>query len=545
MGTVGLCFLACKGQKTPETKTSAALQTNAKKNADFEPHAEVTAFISTRCPHAAETMNALLLLKKEMGDALSLHVGYIGALDAKGNIDRAVGEDEIQAAAMQICAGIGKSTTEESWFAFLNCLYKDNSWRALPGGIKQCMETVGIDSAAADACMASKEGEKLLVEAYRASSASRIQTSPTVIVDRHFYAGARDADSLRQYLCYTAGVEETRPASCDRVPPPKKIGATMLYDSRCKSALKCDVEGEIAVLEKLIPGFTLDRFEFSTDIGRALYAHIKDADPQLKMLPLILIDNALDERESLKSMLGEYLVPFEDGYIFALGGGWDPLAEICDNEKDDNENGAVDCADPACAPTRLCREEIKGRLDLFIMSGCPYALDLLPHADKLLHYFDRSRKNIDFHLQFIGDIGESGGLTSMHGEAEVAEDLRMICAQALYPDNYKFMEYVTCRAASFESTNWEDCVPEDMSKADLKACAEGKQGETLLRESFIVADALGVEGSPSFILNNKEDMNARRLPDMVVKFCNKNDIEACKKPLTEKEASPPPSHRCE
>ena len=31
---------------------------------------------------------------------------------------------------------------------------------------------------------------------------------------------------------------------------------------------------------------------------------------------------------------------------------------------------------------------------------------------------------------------------------EVAEDLRLVCAQELYPERYKFLEYALCRAAA-------------------------------------------------------------------------------------------------
>ena len=542
-------LLSCK---TPKGPTAPNTEEQAESDTDTEaetigPHATVTAFISARCPHAADAVRTLLGLKTEFGDSLGIHFGYVGALDADGNIDRAVGEDEINAAVGQICAGM--SSTEASWYAFLTCLYEGELWRSQPQGMHTCLEKSGIDRTEVDACIASGEGEAMLAQAYNASSASRIQASPTLIVDRHLYAGPRDKDALRRYLCYTAGLPETRPSLCDTVTPPAEISATMLYDRRCNSVLKCDVEGEIAVLEKLIPGFSLTREDFSSEKGRALYERIRAANSEFRNLPVILIDDAADAGESFKALLGDYLLPFEKGYMFALGGGWDPMAEICDNQKDDNGNGAVDCADEACGSTRLCREEKPGRLDLFIMSECPYAVDILPHADKLLKHFGRDRSALDFHLQFIGEVAEDGTPLSMHGESEIAEDKRMICAQEIYPGRYKFMEYVTCRAASFESTDWAACVPKGMKASKIKACAEGEKGLALLKESFALADELGVQGSPSWILNNKEDMNARRLPDMIVSYCGANDRPACKVPLPEPDASstdaPAPSLRCD
>jgi 2-hydroxychromene-2-carboxylate isomerase len=549
----GLLFLfSCGGQKgaatTPKPTVADSYKAATKAaDKDVREHAAVTVFISAKCPHAADTLRALLQIKKEMGDALALHIGYVGAVDADGKVDRSIGEDEIQAAASQICAGM--SASEESWLAFLNCLYEGEAWRSLPGGYRTCTEKSGIDSTAVEACIKSGEGEAMLAKAYAATYQSRINASPTVVVDRSLYGGERTAEAFRQYLCYTAGQKETRPSVCDTVPPPPKITATMLYDSRCTSALKCDVEGEIAVLEKLIPGFALDRVNFSTDKGKELYKRIVASAPNSTLLPVILIDSAINAQETLKSLLGEYLIPFENGYMFALGGGFDPMAELCDNKIDDNGDGAVDCADAACAKTRGCRTEQKGRLDLFIMSRCPYAVDLMPHVNRLIEHFDKDRKALDFHLQFIGELDESGLPASMHGQEEVDEDLRMVCVEDLYPTKYKFMEYVSCRSAKFESTNWEDCVSKDMSKAKIKACAEGKKGTELLKASFAAAADLGVQGSPTLVLNNRDDMDARKLDEMVLKFCEKNDAAQCKKAVAEtpKEEETPvvgPSHQC-
>jgi hypothetical protein len=549
--TVLLFLFSCGGQKN-STTTAKPGEATADKTADakasenaVKEHAAVTIFISAKCPHAADTLRALLQIKKEMGDALALHLGYIGRVDADGKIDRSIGEDEIQSASAQICAGM--SATEETWLAYLHCLYEGEAWRSLPGGYRTCTEKSGIDAVAVEACIKSKEGESMLTKAYAATTQSHINASPTVVVDHSLYGGERTVDAFRQYLCYTAGEKETRPAICNTVPPPAKIAATMLYDSRCKSALKCDVEGEIAVLEKLIPGFALERVNFSTDNGRDLYKRIIASAPNSNLLPIILIDGAINAQETLKSLLGEYLVPFENGYMFALGGGFDPMAEICDNNVDDNGDGTIDCRDAACAKNRGCRTEQKRRLDLFIMSRCPYAVDLLPDAMRLIDHFDKDRKALDFHLQFIGEMDETGLPVSMHGKEEVDEDLRMLCVQDMYPTDYKFMEYVMCRNAAFESTDWEACVSKGMNKTKIKTCAEGKMGLELLKASFLVGAQLDVQGSPTFVLNNRDDMDARKLSDMVLKFCEKNDSPQCKKVVSEppkKEPADGPARQC-
>ena len=121
----------------------------------------------------------------------------------------------------------------------------------------------------------------------------------------------------------------------------------------------------------------------------------------------------------------------------------------------------------------------------------------------------------------------------MHGEDEVAEDLRMICAQDLYGKGYRFMEYVKCRAKTYDSPAWEPCVPKWMNKKKLRRCAEGKRGAKLLKESFLLAEELGIHGSPSWFLNNRVPMTGRTTDTIVRAFCAENELPACDKEVAE------------
>lgn len=525
-------FLVGCGAQTPppaEPIEATAIPLDAGPEVDTEPelpvHAEVTAFVLTKCPHAADAIKTMVALKKEMGEQLDVKIGYIGLVDSEGNIDPGIGEAEIASGVLQVC--VSAASTEAAWFDYLDCVYGDNSWRKLPSEWQTCVEKAGIEVDSVQRCIDSGSGKILLAQAYGAATASRITASPTVFVNGFLYGQGWQTDIMRQYVCHVTGKKETRPALCDKVPLPKKIKATMVYDPRCAGLPMCDVEGEIAVLERLIPGFELSRIPFSKTEGRQLFEEVQQAEIKAQKLPLVVIEDGLHAQVALKDLLGEYLLPFKDGYVFALGGGWDPLAEICNNGEDDNENGKIDCEDNGCAKKRRCRESKARRLDLFAMSECPFALNLLPSVNQLLDHFGKANKKVDFNLQFIGNIGEDNALSSMHGQREVDEDKRMLCAQSLYRKNYKYMDYVLCRAEDIESLAWEKCVPKGMNAKRIAACASGKKGETLLRESFALAEDLGIKGSPTWLLNNKEEMEARRLGDMLKQYCARNSVEEC------------------
>ena len=58
-----------------------------------------------------------------------------------------------------------------------------------------------------------------------------------------------------------------------------------------------------------------------------------------------------------------------------VGAEFDPYAEVCDNNVDDNTDGAIDCADTTCSKALACAPKVERPVaDLYIMSYCPYGL---------------------------------------------------------------------------------------------------------------------------------------------------------------------------
>ncbi|MCP4600959.1 MAG: hypothetical protein GY847_10605 [Proteobacteria bacterium] len=533
--------MGCGGaqEKTATTIPETLAEESAKEEepSDIPLHAEMAAFILSRCPHAAPTVRSLIALKREMGPSLDLRIGYIGMLDENGKPDTAIGTAEIEASKVQIC--VSMKSSDDEWMDFLECIYTGEQWRTVPFAWKECADRAGVDEDDVEECLESGEGDTILAKAYSVSMSSEIEASPTLIIANRFYLGSHSLESLRRHVCHEVGTAETRPEACAAVEPAVTVAATLLFDSRCENSAMCDVSNETALLQQLIPGLELAKLDFTTDEGRHLWELIKKTDFPLRELPLIVIDHYLEHNGGAIALLGDYLIPFGKGYLLDMGNGWDPLAEICDNKVDDTENGQIDCADPTCAEKIVCRPEKEGRLDLFIMSGCPFSAEILPVIDRVLDHFGRDRRQLNFSLQFIGNF-EEGELTSMHGEEEVAEDLRMICAQKLYGKDYRFMEYVTCRAETFDSPTWEPCVPKWMNKKRLRRCAEDKQGIALLKKSFKLADRLGIKGSPSWLQSNRFSMEGRTAEKIVKSFCEKTERTACKQEVTSEPESRKP-----
>ncbi|MCK9458904.1 MAG: thioredoxin domain-containing protein [Proteobacteria bacterium] len=499
-------------------------------------HARAVVFMMARCPHCAELFRVLLPLRRELNGALGISVGFVGALGADGAPDLSDDDAEVAAATIELCAG-RSATREDAWFEFLECEYEGSRWHALPGGWRTCAERAGIDAAEVETCVEDGSGREELGMSIAASAAAGVRAAPMIFVDDRPYFGERTREALLAQICYGAGREETRPKACVAVEPPLPVAATLLADSRCTDPDACDVEREIVFLEALVPQLAIARVDFRSSEGRRLYELIGVAAGP-KHLPLLIVDGAIDELTFVRSRLEDYLVRFGRGYLMPMGEGRDPLAELCDNGLDEDDDGAIDCADDACTGALACREEKRGRLDLFIMSRCPYAMDLLPAVDAFLEHMGRDRRQVDLRIAFIGTTGEDGAPRSMHGEEEVAEDLRLACAQELYGERYRFMEYAVCRAAAGRRDDWRSCVPQGMSAKAIAKCAEGEKGRALLAASFAAAEAAGADASPTFLLNEKHPLGGRTAEGIRAAFCTRNGAAAgCRTPIVEAEES--------
>jgi glutaredoxin len=487
------------------------------------PDVTMVVFIMARCPHCADLLKTLLPLKKELGDSVALSFAWIGLVDEEGRADLSYGDAEVKSAEIQLCAGLNSAT--EQWLDFMECLYEGERWHTLPRGWTSCAKKVGIDVAAVTTCIDEGNGEIELERSIEVAAARGIEGAPALFINGRHYMGEHSRKSILSHVCHTAEVDDP-PEICSGVSPLATLPTTLLVDPRCDDPAMCDVTREVTFLNVLFPTLALKVVNYPSPEGKRLYKLIRAANGP-RQIPLLIFDDALDEFPREKAAIGEYLIPFGEGYLMSIGLGWDPSAEICDNEIDDNEDGATDCLDEGCTDVPGCREEQPGRLDIFIMSRCPFAMHMIPEAKRFADHVSSHGEKIDLHLQFIGNILE-GELDSMHGEPEVAEDLRMICAEHLYRKKNLFMDYVACRAQNYLDADWEACIPKGMSTAKISKCAQGETGRKLLEASFSLATKVGIAGSPSGMLNNNFEMNARDAAGILEAFCARNDRPVCK-----------------
>ena len=272
----------------------------------------------------------------------------------------------------------------------------------------------------------------------------------------------------------------------------------------------------------------MTEIDYNTPAGKSLYEKYG-----LSLLPAYLYDEKLAE-DTNYARYAQAFQKVQDKYIIApeaAGSTYDPAAEKCTNGIDDTNDGLVDCADPQCTEKMECRQAMPKQLDLFVMSQCPYGTQAMNSMQEVLQNFNG---NIDFRIHYIAGENPDGSFNSLHGPAEVDENIRELCAMKHYPDNYKYMDYVWCRNQNIQSTAWESCATSSgMDASTIKTCAEGSEGKQLLSEDIKLAQQLNIGASPTWMANNQRIFSGLDAETIKQGFCQANPGQAgCENVLT-------------
>jgi len=490
--------------------------------------AKIELFVMSRCPYGVEVEKALHPVKEKLGDSLEVSIDFIGGGSA-GSLTSMHGDAEVAGDMSQLCT---LEVAPEAFLDMVACQNEDP--RSIGSNWERCASDLGIDGQAISECMNGSLGQELLAASFARSAHRGAQSSPTIFLQGKPYMGGRSTMALMRGIC--GSFDANAPAACADVPEPVVVEAIFLSDTRCE---ECDIHELEPKLKSTLAGLHVRHVDYSTEEGRALYQELHAAEPTFVALPAVLLDPAVERDPDAYRMLARYLRPVGDYRELRIGGKFDPTAEICDNGIDDDDDGAVDCHDQGCKATLTCREEVAGKLDLFVMSHCPYgAAALIATHDVAPHFGD----DMDLTVHYIG--GASGDrLSSMHGQGEVDDDVREICAQKHFPD--EFMAFNACISRNYKSADWKACAGEaGIDASTIQSCFEG-EGNELLAASFAEAEALGIGASPTFLVNNKRIFQTIDAGDVQRQFCRDNaGLAGCSATVEATAEAPPPDGSC-
>jgi hypothetical protein len=495
----------------------------------------VEMFVMSQCPYGVEVEQAITPIAKKLGSQLDVDIEFIGQ-GAAGSLSSMHGPAEVTGDLAQVCA---KELAKDRLLDFVAC--QNETVRQVDSNWRQCAEANGIPVEGLEACINGDQGQQLLGASFATAVERGATGSPTIFVNGKKYEGGRKGKDFLKAACAELG--EAGPQACKEIPPPVVVKAIFLSDARCP---ECDMKKLEPRLKSEFEGLEVEYVDYASERGKALHGELVAGNPAAGMLPAALFLPGVEQDEEGMQAVKRFLRPVGQYQLLALGGKWDPTAEICDNATDDDADGAADCADSGCAEQLVCRTEIPKKLDLYVMSQCPYGAKAMIATEQLATAFG---DELDLDVHFIGS-NNNGTLESMHGPAEVAEDLREICAVEKYPQGNQFMRYLGCRSKDYKSAEWEGCATTSgMDPNVIRTCSEGSEGQALLAASFARSQEIGFGASPTFLANNNREFNAIAVGPLQQEYCKDNGtLKGCANVLadatTDAAAAAAPAAEC-
>ncbi len=478
-------------------------------------------YIMSQCPYGVQVVNAIAPVVEKLGPNMTLKINYIGNKTPDGNFSSMHGENEVKGDIVQLCA---MKHFPNKYMNFLVC--QNKNYREVATNWEACAKENGMNPAKLKGCLEGHEGKKLLSDSFEEANKKGARGSPTIFLNGQAYNGGRKTSNFLKAICDT--YQGKKPDACMNIPVAPKVDAIFFSDKRCPD---CNIDRLEGRIKSDIEGLSVQKVDYMTDEGKALYKELTGISPEMKYLPVILFTKSIDADKDGKSALERWLRPVGDKYYsLAIGGSFDPTAEICDNKIDDDGNGKVDCDDDGCKSKLVCRPETPKTLDVYVMSQCPYGAKALIAMKEVL---DNFKNDIKFNVHFIGDVN-NGNLSSMHGQSEVDEDIREICAIKHYSKNYKFMDYLVCRSKDYRNNDWKACTGSNgIDEKVIQKCFDG-EGKELLKKSFEESKNAGMSGSPTFLANNKYQFGGIDAETIKTNYCKYNQGQAgCENKLSQ------------
>jgi len=495
-------------------KAEAAAGTDATR-APKEGAVKVELFVMAKCPYGVQAENAFKDVVEKFGGDVDFKVEYIGNQGPDGAFNSLHGPTEVAGDLYQVCA----QKYSAKWFDTILCQNKsvqqvDTNWEA-------CGQEAGIPADAigkVTACAQGQEGKDLLAASFKRATDKGVRGSPTIYIGGQEYQGGRKASDFMKGICqaYTGA----KPAICNDIPEAPKVNVTLLGDKRCA---ECDTKRLEGTLHQRVGNPIITSVDYSDPAGKKLFDTVKPAK-----LPAVVFDSTLDADKDAAAAFGQSARVVGD-YKVVAAGDWNPVCA---------DSGGCDLAE--CKATMACRPEIEKKLDVFVMSHCPYGVKGLDAMQEVVENFKKNKVNVDFQVHYIGNDDPNKGLSSMHGPEEVADDLREVCAIDKYGKDLKFMDFVWCRDKNVKDTAWESCTGDKtgFDTAELKKCAEGDEGKELLKKSFQFSADSGMSASPTWLVNNKYKFSGIDAETIKTNFCQHNKVDGCDAKLSGPPAKP-------
>lgn len=476
---------------------------------------KVELFVMSKCPYGVQAENAFKDVVEKFGGDVDFKVEFIGNQGPDGNFNSLHGPTEVVGDTYQVCA----EKYSAKWFDTILCQNKgvqqvDSNWEG-------CAQEAGIPTdtiGKVTACAQGQEGKDLLGASFKRATEKGVRGSPTIYIGGQEYQGGRKASDFMKGICqaYTGA----KPAICSDIPESPKVNVTLLGDKRCA---ECDTKRLEGTIRQRVGNPIISSLDYSDAAGKKIFDAIKPAK-----LPAVVFDSTLDADKEASAAFGQSARQAGE-YKVVAAGDWNPSCA---------DDGG--CKLDECKSTLACRPEVEKKLDVFVMSHCPYGVKGLDAMQEVVENFKKNKVSIDFQVHYIGNDDPNKGLSSMHGAEEVADDIREVCAIDKYGKDLKFMDFIWCRNKNIKDTNWESCTGDKtgFDTEAMKKCAEGDEGKDLLKKSFQFSTDSGMSASPTWLVNNKFKFSGIDAATILQNICAHNKLDGCDAKLSGPPARP-------
>jgi 2-hydroxychromene-2-carboxylate isomerase len=468
---------------------------------------KVELYVMSQCPYGVKAEQAFDPVIAKLGADVDYRVEYIGDKTPAGELSSMHGQKEVTGDIVQLCA----MKHSPKWVELIAC--QNESWRNVDTNWDACAKKLGIATESIGACLGGSEGKELLAASFDRSQKKGASGSPTIYIGGTEYEGGRRVPDLMRAICNAyAGA---KPAACAEIPELPKVNVTLLGDKRCGK--ECDLDRLEAQTRNIVGNPSITKVDVTEAAGKALFAAIGPAT-----LPAVVFDATLDADAEAKQAVGEGIRMAGEHRVVTLGD-WNPACA--------DEGG---CKLDACKGNLQCRAEVPNKLEVFVMSQCPYGVKALDAMREVLDHFKAGGAKLDFAVHFIGNGSAASGFESLHGQPEVDEDIRQACAIKHYGKDHAFMKYIWCRNPKIQDPSWQACTG-DKTGVDAKVlekCASGDEGKELLEKSFALSNAAKVSSSPSWIVNGKFPFSGIDAETIKTQVCAHNKLPGCDQKLS-------------
>jgi len=160
-------------------------------------------------------------------------------------------------------------------------------------------------------------------------------------------------------------------------------------------------------------------------------------------------------------------------------------------------------------------------LDMYVMSQCPYGAQAENEAIKAVKRFG---DDVEYNIHFIVN-SQGEGFRSLHGQAEVDENMRQVCIQELNPDIY--YDYLLCFNENYKDAESQHSKCADQVGIDKEAiftCVSDR-GVELLKASEAETAKVGAGASPTIYLNGESYSGGRSEMEFARAICEIFDYE--------------------